>query len=253
MITPEGVIVPTYAAGLTDKHRAIFNDWLTEVVIAGLKDGAMIAGKSGPGVEIAVDWEFINSEAARWVSQRGLDEAMNWIDNYSRDIAEELTRTTMRQVQEKIAEWITAEETMPDLVKRVRQIFDNPRRALTIATTEATRAYAEANTIAWRDIGAWGREWRTAQDEIVCKICGPLAGQRAEMGGAFAGIANPPAHPNCRCSLVPVVLPEVAAVEPYTPLPAPPVTQTDRGYDAGPVTVDKPIIPPGFSIPTEAR
>ena len=38
--------------------------------------------------------------------------------------------------------------------------------------------------------------WRTAADERVCPVCGPLDGQE------WPGDAGPqpPAHPNCRCA-----------------------------------------------------
>jgi hypothetical protein len=65
------------------------------------------------------------------------------------------------------------------------------------------------NTQAWAAADVPEREWRTAVDELVCPICGPLHQQRAKIGEAFPGnIQNPPAHPNCRCALVPIVSPE---------------------------------------------
>lgn len=42
--------------------------------------------------------------------------------------------------------------------------------------------------------------WASANDEIVCAICGPLNGKIVEAGKPFApGIYNEPAHVNCRC------------------------------------------------------
>ena len=109
-----------------------------------------------------------------------------------------------------------------------------------IATTEITRAYAYGNQAAWRHSGVvWGKQWVTANDERVCPICAPLGGltfsedgavpatidQQNEQGAAvalddpfvhpggsgaaanYAGqpFALPPAHPRCRCSIMPVV------------------------------------------------
>ena len=40
-----------------------------------------------------------------------------------------------------------------------------------------------------------------------CPICGPLQGQQAALGQQFeGGFDNPPAHPRCRCWVVPVVM-----------------------------------------------
>jgi hypothetical protein len=47
--------------------------------------------------------------------------------------------------------------------------------------------------------------WITAQDELVCTICRPLDGTVVELREFFPGqILVPPAHPNCRCLIVPV-------------------------------------------------
>ncbi len=48
-------------------------------------------------------------------------------------------------------------------------------------------------------------QWHTAEDELVCPICGPLDGRIVDAGESFGvdgegePIYNEPAHPNCRC------------------------------------------------------
>jgi hypothetical protein len=116
--------------------------------------------------------------------------------------------------------------------------FDR-RRARVIAETEVTNAFAKGEVMAWENSDVVvGKEWRTANDERVCPICAPLGGisfgsegaepasiadqlrraSQAGLGdqfthpggrsaaGGFAGqrFDRPPAHPNCRCWLVPV-------------------------------------------------
>ena len=59
-----------------------------------------------------------------------------------------------------------------------------------------------------------------AEDERVCSICGPLHGKEVGLNKAFVTqdemdelgisdydgiIKSPPAHPQCRCALIPVV------------------------------------------------
>jgi SPP1 gp7 family putative phage head morphogenesis protein len=75
-----------------------------------------------------------------------------------------------------------------------------------IATTEITRAYAEANQIAGE---ALAKEfegvpvvkiWYTNEDDKVCPICGEFDGKEIPIDESFGeGVKNPPAHPNCRC------------------------------------------------------
>ena len=195
LLKEQPAIPPTFEAELIERQAAVLLPWLDTVMAAGLAAGA---GRKAEPPELEINWELVNQQAADWAEQYG----------YS--LVRQITETTMSQLQAQVNQWIEVGETFPQLVNRVNGIFNNPRRAALIAATEATRAYAEANTIAWQDIGAWGREWRTAVDELVCPTCRPLHQTRAAMGQGFGNVLNPPAHPGCRCSLVPVVEPEVA-------------------------------------------
>ena len=78
----------------------------------------------------------------------------------------------------------------------------SPSRAATAAVTEITRAYNEgrrwaAGVLAIHLRTRVVRRWRTAEDDLVCEICGPLNGKTA--GGVDGYSSPPPAHPNCRC------------------------------------------------------
>jgi SPP1 gp7 family putative phage head morphogenesis protein len=72
-----------------------------------------------------------------------------------------------------------------------------------IASTETTRIYAQANADAWEStevVDEW--EWMTAQDDLVCPVCGGLDGETFGIGDIDA---RPPAHVSCRCWERPVV------------------------------------------------
>lgn len=56
-------------------------------------------------------------------------------------------------------------------------------------------------------------EWLTARDERVCPICAPRDGKRYTLDTW----ERPPIHPQCRCSLVPV-LKDGAGVDPTEPM-----------------------------------
>ena len=88
-------------------------------------------------------------------------------------------------------------------------------RAYTVARTELATAYntgAHQATKEAQERGYLGRMvkvWSTADDERVCKICGPMEGKEAEMDDNFQGIRgswstrlHPPAHPGCRCAVL---------------------------------------------------
>ena len=79
-------------------------------------------------------------------------------------------------------------------------------RALKVATTEITRAYAQGQQMAgdklkeeYPDVRVV-KTWYTNNDDRVCDICGPLDGQTVDIDAEFdQDIYYPPAHVNCRC------------------------------------------------------
>lgn len=80
-------------------------------------------------------------------------------------------------------------------------------RAEVIARTETARAYSLGSLAAYTVSGqVAATEWLTAGDERECAICAPLDGTQAALGQSFdGGIFFPPAHPNCRCAVRPVL------------------------------------------------
>lgn len=79
------------------------------------------------------------------------------------------------------------------------------RRAETIARTETMRAANEGQQQLWEQAQAKGllsmmamKVWITADP---CPICAPLEGEEVPLNGTFSIGFDPPAHPNCRCSV----------------------------------------------------
>ncbi len=80
------------------------------------------------------------------------------------------------------------------------------RRARVLARTEIIRSHFEATLNSFQQAGVEGvnveAEWLTAGDGRVCSRCGSLQGKVFTIENARGMI---PAHPNCRCSVIPVV------------------------------------------------
>lgn len=137
---------------------------------------------------IGVDWEQVNQAVLKLAQQ----EAARF--------AQQATDTSQAQVSQVVADWVESGGTMKDLTDRVGAVWTGPR-ADVAAATEVTRLYAQGNAAAWKESGVVsGYTWKTANDERVCLVCGPLADSDVAMDGDL-----PPAHPNCRCWIVPVV------------------------------------------------
>ena len=87
--------------------------------------------------------------------------------------------------------------------KLIQDSVSDPARALTIAITETNRAISRATIERYRNYGLEQMEWVTSNP---CDLCVQNEGVVVNVGQAFpSGNTQPPAHPNCRCALLPVV------------------------------------------------
>ena len=79
----------------------------------------------------------------------------------------------------------------------------NPSRALTIAITEQNRAMSFSSIERYKEAGLQKMEWAVSDP---CDICAKNNGQVVVIGQPFASNdTQPPAHPHCRCVLLPVI------------------------------------------------
>ena len=181
--------------GFWDDEAEALWDALFEVFFDDFTDG-MVGGVGilPQNVQALVDWD--------WLNQHAMDIARK----YKYGLIKGITDTTMHQVQDAMQQWILSGERLDALSAMLEPLF-GAMRAERIAATEVTRIYADGNTAAWEASGVVGaRKWMTAQDDLVCPICGELDGEVRAMGEDFTQeIPNPPAHVNCRCWIQPVV------------------------------------------------
>jgi SPP1 gp7 family putative phage head morphogenesis protein len=179
-----------------DKMVAVLAALVGEWALSGAEFGqAQLFGLVG---DISVNWALANEAATQWAT------------NYTYELVSGITDTTRDILRREIAGFTESGETFQEFVKRLASRDDlfGAQRAEAIAVTEVTRAYAEGNQVAWRESGVTeAKEWNTANDELVCPICGPLDGKQTPLGDTFdGGHDGPPAHPRCRCWLTPVVI-----------------------------------------------
>jgi len=149
------------------------------------------------GVSQMVDMDNVNINLIRWIG-RYRDE---WLSR--------ITETSRQYIADKIVDWLRSGDPLESLVKSLMEdqthMFDEIR-ARRIATTEVTRLYAMGNQAAWEESGYIASfRWNTAEDELVCKICGRPDGY-AGKEFPLSELSNMmPAHPNCRCWATPIV------------------------------------------------
>ena len=79
-------------------------------------------------------------------------------------------------------------------------------RSQVIARTEACDALEQAFMDRAQDMGITGKEWVVTEPCDICRANGE-AGAIGINEDFPSGDSRPPAHPNCRCALAPVMLP----------------------------------------------
>jgi hypothetical protein len=86
----------------------------------------------------------------------------------------------------------------------VDQVIDDPQQALIIAQTEMSRAVSVASRDLYETSGVEQVEWLVA---IGCEDCQDNAdASPIGINETFpSGDTEPPAHPNCICSLAPYI------------------------------------------------
>jgi SPP1 gp7 family putative phage head morphogenesis protein len=127
-------------------------------------------------------------------------EAAEWARQYAYQLVSGINANTMALLRRVVAAFIeTPGMTIGDLRRELAPAFGE-RRAQMIAVTETTRAFEEGHRAIQRELQRGGlrrlREWRTAQDERVCELCGPLNGATEDQ---WVDTDGPPRHPRCRC------------------------------------------------------
>jgi SPP1 gp7 family putative phage head morphogenesis protein len=128
--------------------------------------------------------------------QRLLDDAKVTITSIEANRIDDLAKV--------LADGLDAGGDVNAIADKLRPLLKDPQWAETIAVTETSRAIAAAAHSTYAQYGITKMSWATAADD-ACAIC--LANEAAGLIGIDdrfpSGDQFPPAHPRCRCGLVP--------------------------------------------------
>jgi SPP1 gp7 family putative phage head morphogenesis protein len=199
-------------------------DFAGWAVLAGDVDG-LIEEITNDGATVALARLGIDVTAKPEIADLVNQEALNYASERSAAMVG-MRRTATGMVPNPKAEWQITEGTREFLKGDIRQALEegwsndvlasklannyafSDSRAMTIARTETIRASNQGALASYAASGVVeAKEWTTAEDDRVSEDCeengdaGPIA-----LDAAFpSGDDAPPAHPNCRCVIVPVV------------------------------------------------
>ena len=180
---------------------------------AGLSQGASLL-PSG-----SLDLGLLSGKASEFVVEATNRAAIRMARSVSDSLAERVSNIIRIGIEE------TATGT--DVIGLLEEAGFDENRAQTIARTESARAYTDGQNAAWEASGVVkGKTWLVSP--YACEFCEAAAKQFGEksvgvtdafyergatitgasgatMALDFDDTSGPPLHPNCRCSLLPVI------------------------------------------------
>jgi hypothetical protein len=154
--------------------------------------------------------------------------AQSFLAEYQLANIANLTNTTRQAATSLINDWLASGDDISVLKESLATLPElSEGRASVIAVTENTRIMSEGKLILWNESGVIaGKTWAAVLDGKTTALCRALNGQTVPVNGKFvvnpADIASdpeladmvaafgntfdaPPAHPNCRSDIIPVV------------------------------------------------
>jgi len=180
---------------------------------AGLSQGASLLPDG------SFDLGLLSGKASEFVVQATNRAAIRMAQSVSDSLAERVSNIIRVGIEE------TATGT--DVIGLLEEAGFDENRAQTIARTESARAYTDGQNAAWDASGVVkGKTWLVSP--YACEFCEAAAAQYGEksvgvndafyergatitgasgatMALDFDDTSGPPLHPNCRCSLLPVI------------------------------------------------
>lgn len=141
------------------------------------------------------------------------------LDTIALDSSKSYIGTVSQKIKNQLVAGILAGEGIEKLKKRIRETYAGikPREAERVARTESIRTANATTQDAFRRSGVvTGKQWFTALDERVDGECAALDGKIVDIDENFEELEGvptpykdvpyPPLHPNCRCTLSPVII-----------------------------------------------
>jgi len=170
-------------------HTAVYEQ-LKAAVLAGAINGGNLVG-------VDMEWDLTNPyviEAAKGIGEK---------------LAEQVTATTLENLREQVGKGIAEGEGYQDLKKRVESVFDQAKgyRAEMIARTESANAWGSGQLESYKVNEVEKVEWLFGAGPCSSGVCEEADGEIVALGENFpsVGVSSEPAHPNCSCTVIPVI------------------------------------------------
>jgi phage portal protein BeeE len=225
----EATGVPTAGSSLFRRFLSTLTAWYTTAVpsmiddtgIVQMPDNAAIADLNNIADRFVAD--MLRTGAMDGLAKIGMDPddgafnvasetAMSYVRNRGLELAKTIPETLKGHVAVAIEKQLAAGTSIADLRDAIREAAPDLTewQAVRIARTETAMAYCEGNRQAWEQQGVATKAWSVAGGPCpICEGIGDAYPNDIPIGEAFSTGSGswqaPPAHPNCRCDLLPGV------------------------------------------------
>lgn len=210
-----------------DEVEVDISDYLDQIPKSTVPAELAAAGTDGAKQALArvgIDFLTPSEDVWNYASQRAAElVGKKWVDGElvnNPDALWAIDETTREMLRDTLSMGISAGLDIDDLRRLLEDDYAfSPERADMIARTEVITAHNQGALSGYQQAKEAGlhvmKEWIVAEDELTCDECldnadaGPI-----ELDDVFpSGDDAPSAHPNCRCSLVSVVVNEETGEE----------------------------------------
>lgn len=173
-----------------DENDHSFSEKLTEAYSVIAEYAFQRAAEDDAVAGIKVGFNFVNSGIVNDLKDKG---------GYR---IRRIQETTRQMLGNQLAQAYENAEDVASWMKRINSVLDIPDwRAETIARTELSWAYNQANEKAYRDGGVTRVKWLAVVDSHTCPTCKGRNGEVYDL----EDLPNIPAHPRCRCTTVAIL------------------------------------------------
>jgi SPP1 gp7 family putative phage head morphogenesis protein len=178
---------------------------LAGVAVAAGKDAVSELGLFDPAL-----LKRVTSRATAIAEDRAAQlVGMKWVDGElvaNPDAAWSISETTRTMLRGLITDAVETGKSGGQLSKDIREASAFSKdRADMIARTEAAYAKVQGEVVGWKESGVVGGKQWNADAENCCDECADVDGTIIGIDDEFP-LGDPPAHPNCRCNLLAVLI-----------------------------------------------
>ena len=176
----------------------VTGEYAAEYMLARLKGLQKAAPKVNAGIVDWATWTPGSRAAAALVKPKG--GLASLLATRKITVADEVINTKLDRIGTALGRGLELGWTTKQIAQALDTIIDDPQHALVIAQTEMSRAVSIATRDRYETAGVEQVEWLVAEG---CDVRQDKAdASPIGIGDTFpSGDSEPPAHPNCMCSL----------------------------------------------------